>query len=576
MFLTPNFFNNYLRERGLGNQIYAAMKNDDYSDVVMAALSVLEESGSLPTIEKENKCEKRSDKYREEGNIAFKVGNVYRTLEFYNRALMYAPKTSRAIKLAYSNRSAILFKMEQFSKCLIDIETCCKLGCPTDIESKLIKRKNEATKRSKLENSTASLLTSYFKDYFKFDLKSNTSIPCASSDIEVIKGDDFKIVAAKDIKVGTPLALEDSFVSCNNEKNIPFSCHYCHKMSLNLIPCEGCCLVLFCSEECKEICLKEYHSIECQIMEVIQSIAFSTMAKLMVKGTLKFVQMCGSWKKVISSSHCTGADRIRISSEQDMYDVNNKFSVLNFNDNRLFVHGSMHSASFVCATFIYYLERISGYLPSSFDERKLAKKALGRIMMYFSLYASPTPVNLRVSDTKNRKSFLNPISNHGWYPLIGKLKESCIPNLFVINLNKKMLLIALKPIKKGSELTVSHIGHYLLYDEEPHVRNSISFDLFGNVCNCIICTGEWKSQKKQFSLTEKQLNLYKERFLHEDVLINIMRIPNVFKKICNVLACLSDVSFSEEYVHVFNNSFFRLISAYQEFVCANVVFDRIR
>ncbi|CAK1587241.1 unnamed protein product [Parnassius mnemosyne] len=552
------------------------MKNDDYSDVVMAALSVLEESGSLPTIEKENKCEKRSDKYREEGNIAFKVGNVYRTLEFYNRALMYAPKTSRAIKLAYSNRSAILFKMEQFSKCLIDIETCCKLGCPTDIESKLIKRKNEATKRSKLENSTASLLTSYFKDYFKFDLKSNTSIPCASSDIEVIKGDDFKIVAAKDIKVGTPLALEDSFVSCNNEKNIPFSCHYCHKMSLNLIPCEGCCLVLFCSEECKEICLKEYHSIECQIMEVIQSIAFSTMAKLMVKGTLKFVQMCGSWKKVISSSHCTGADRIRISSEQDMYDVNNKFSVLNFNDNRLFVHGSMHSASFVCATFIYYLERISGYLPSSFDERKLAKKALGRIMMYFSLYASPTPVNLRVSDTKNRKSFLNPISNHGWYPLIGKLKESCIPNLFVINLNKKMLLIALKPIKKGSELTVSHIGHYLLYDEEPHVRNSISFDLFGNVCNCIICTGEWKSQKKQFSLTEKQLNLYKERFLHEDVLINIMRIPNVFKKICNVLACLSDVSFSEEYVHVFNNSFFRLISAYQEFVCANVVFDRIR
>ncbi|CAG4942619.1 unnamed protein product [Parnassius apollo] len=207
------------------------MKNDDYSDVVMAALHVLEESGSLPNIERENKCEKRSDKYREEGNIAFKVGDVNRVLEFYNRALMFAPKNSRAIQLAYSNRSAILFKMGQFRACLIDVETCCKLGCPTDIESKLIKRKNEATVRSEMENLSANLLTGYFKDCFKFDFKSNTPIRCASSDIEVMKGDAFKVVAAKDIKVGTPLALEDSFVSSNSEKNVPFSCHYCHKMS---------------------------------------------------------------------------------------------------------------------------------------------------------------------------------------------------------------------------------------------------------------------------------------------------------------------------------------------------------
>ncbi|CAG4942607.1 unnamed protein product [Parnassius apollo] len=212
MFHVPEFFNNYLRERGLLNQIYAAMKSDDYSDVVMAALHVLEDSGSLPKIEKENKCEKRSDKYREEGNIAFKVGDVNRALEFYNRALMFAPKNSRAIKLAYSNRSAILFKLEQFRACLIDIETCYKLGCPTDIESKLIKRKKEATKRSEMENMSANnLLTGFIKDCFKFDFKSNTSIPCASSDIEFIKGDAFKVVAAKDFKVGTPLVLEDSF-----------------------------------------------------------------------------------------------------------------------------------------------------------------------------------------------------------------------------------------------------------------------------------------------------------------------------------------------------------------------------
>ncbi|CAG4942623.1 unnamed protein product [Parnassius apollo] len=456
MFHMPKFFNNYLRERGLVNQIYAAMENDDYSHVVMAALYVLEESGSLPKMEKENKCEKRSDKYREEGNIAFKVGNLNKALEFYNRALMFAPKNSRAIKLAYSNRSAILFKLKQFRACLIDIETCYKLGCPTDIQSKLIKRKKEATKLSKIENKTVNFCTDYFKDCFKFDVNCNTHIPCASSNIEVMKEDAFKVVAAKDIKVGTPLALEDSFVSCNNEENIQFSCHHCHKMSLNLIPCEDCCLVLFCSEECKEMCLKEYHNIECQIMEVIQNVAFSPMAKLMIIGTLKFVQMCGSWKKVISSSHCTGGDRIRISSEQEMYDVNNKFSVLNFDDNRLFVHGSMYSASFVCATVIYHLERIPCYFPQSIDERILAKNALARIMMYFCLYAPPTPVNLRVLDIINKKAFFNPIPNHGWYPLIGKLKESCSPNVFAINLNKKMLLIALKPIKKGSELTVSH------------------------------------------------------------------------------------------------------------------------
>ncbi|KPI93605.1 SET and MYND domain-containing protein 4 [Papilio xuthus] len=458
MFSMPSAHQQYLRDRGLISEIYAAMDSDDYADVVMAAFHALEKSDGFPRVPHVYKCEEKSNEYRNLGNIAFKTGSHKEALQCYNAALMHAPNNSRAMKLAYSNRSAVFQNNNQYNACKVDIEHCFQLGCPPDIVEKLKKRMASVKMYSNIEAMAMSELKSNFAGVFKFGAERNAQIPCVSANVEVVKKDSsVKIVAAKDIKVGTLLALEPSFVSCNSEENVAFSCHYCHKMSLNLIPCDRCCFVMFCDEECKKLCLKEFHNIECQIMELIEAHICSPMAKLMVKGGIKMVQLCESWEEINKISRCTGSKRIPTASVQEMFDVGNKLSVLTYNDDTLFVHGSMYVASFFCATIIYYLEKVPTFFPRLLGERKMARESMGRLLMYFALHPEPTQVTLTVSNRNSSITYSHPHINHGWYPFVGKLRHSCTPNVIVSNLNKTAALIALQPIEKGTELTVSYM-----------------------------------------------------------------------------------------------------------------------
>lgn len=71
-----------------------------------------------------------------------------------------------------------------------------------------------------------------FVDNF-FKLKSiNVDAPCATPDVDVIvESGQVKVVAAKDIRVGTLLVNETAFMAATHSKNVTTSCHYCLRMS---------------------------------------------------------------------------------------------------------------------------------------------------------------------------------------------------------------------------------------------------------------------------------------------------------------------------------------------------------
>ncbi|XP_068617780.1 SET and MYND domain-containing protein 4-like [Battus philenor] len=571
MFNLPSHFNQYLQETRFADEIYNAMALDDYSEVVLAAYNILEKTDNFPKISKVNKSEEKSNRYRDEGNKEFKSGNINKAMEYYNKALMYAPKHSRSELLVYSNRSAILNKVNLFSACVVDIEMCFKLGCPQDLLDKLNNRLKHALVDSENEKKYAEKLGSYCHNFYKISGKNNPEIPCASTDIEVNEKDNVKkIVAAKDIKIGTVLAKESSFVSSTNQENYPFACHYCQKMSLNLIPCYDCCFVLFCNENCRELCHEEYHSVECQIMEIIEEICISPMAKLMVKGVIKFVKMSSSWKEVISNSHCTGSNRISISTVQEMFDVGNKLSILSFADDKIFIYGSMYDASFVCATIIYYLEKLPRFLSGLLGEKRRAKQALARMMMYFAIYVEPTPIISTVANKKLDIAYHHPQKNYGWYPFIGKLKKSCTPNVMVSYLNKKAVLIALRPIKKGSELTC---GNMPREDHSLHSNNCQLFVLNGKVCKCIVCSGDWRKLSDKCILTEKQRDIYINKFLNQNNKINILTLPHVLPNTIEVMTKLNNVTFSNEY-RLVCEIFCKCLITCEEFLAGNIILDQ--
>lgn len=77
---------------------------------------------NIATSDEEHKSEVLSEKYRKQGNEHFCKKDYRTALEFYTLAITYAPKSSNALTLAFSNRSAIFYDLKRFEQCLLDLD----------------------------------------------------------------------------------------------------------------------------------------------------------------------------------------------------------------------------------------------------------------------------------------------------------------------------------------------------------------------------------------------------------------------------------------------------------------------
>lgn len=288
-----------------------------------------------------------------------------------------------------------------------------------------------------------------FVDNF-FKLRSiNVDAPCATSDVDVIvESGQVKVVAAKDIRVGTLLVNETAFMAATHSKNVTTSCHYCLRMSPDSIPCEGCCKAMFCDENCKEKSMLEGHDVECKIVDIIVD-----DIKLPFQTVLKIRRLCSSWDEFIAVSKDLGADGEKNEITAKIFG-SNKFSVLKPRTDKPFVHGRMFNRCMCIVNIIHYLETRTSFFPECSEEREAAIRAVARIFLYLCLYCTPVRM-LHV--THCAKVELHDFTNRGYFPLIGNLDHSCTPNTYVIGLRNSAALFALKPIKKGELLTFSYM-----------------------------------------------------------------------------------------------------------------------
>lgn len=439
------------------------MKSKDLSDVAMIALEAMRKTSTMPGIIREVKSEEKSNTHRVAGNKAFSDQKFQLALVLYNKALLHAPVNSRALKLAYSNRSALLFKFDLFSATLKDIEQCFSLGCPDDVVEKLKKRKQDCTAKLWQEKLNDGIFTSSYADeYFSMKEERNLEIPCASSSVGVLlsETDIPKIVAAKDMKIGTLCAIETAFVSETMKYNHYYSCYYCHKMTTNLIPCDKCCFALFCDSHCKTQCMKDFHSVECLVIGSIQSLGGLGNTTVALKAGIKMKNLYRNWDEFVAATQVVGRDRIRQSSINEIYDLKSKTAMLSYDDERYLKYGKMYNNAFHAAIVLHHLEHETSFFPDDTKSKRKAMKAFARLFMALVLfYPTTMMVDMCMMCHENGESSMGPhgYPNRGWFAFAGKLKHSCDANLLTIAVNKKVALIALKPIKKGQELTISHL-----------------------------------------------------------------------------------------------------------------------
>ncbi|CAH2093206.1 unnamed protein product [Euphydryas editha] len=550
MYHRPCVFYDFLSTNNLIDEIYDAMDKDDLSEILVTAMKILKTTNNHRPLNTIIKSAQISEGYRNEGNIMYK-NNDYKAFLIYNQAILTAPKNSRQLKLAISNRSALLYKLKAYKACLRDIDTCFEMGCPDDILIKLKKRRKDVKKLIAVEDFKQKYLHSCVDKFINCNIKRHPLVPCASTHVEFTGSDSPKIVAARDIKPGSVVSCEKAYISSTDYNYTLTACYYCQKHALHLIPCDNCCFAMFCDNICKDTCYHEYHKWECSIMEAKFNCQ-NPMANLMLKIVLKIRSKCMSWKELIDASYSTGLDRMRTSSIGEIYNGNNLFSVLSVRNDKPFVYGILYNASFICAGLLLYLEEIPSFYPRDSNEKRKAMRALGRIMLFISIYQTPMPLFQHITNPITVETYaLNNVVNFGIFPFTGKLKKSCKPNLLVLNKNNELISIALRTIKSGEELTTSFQQHLLDAPFISHDRNVYNFLYYGNVCDCSICKGHDISNAKG-QLTTYQKKYYRDlNFSEIDKNLNPVHVCYAYNKLLEALDVLADVPYSDEYKEVY-------------------------
>lgn len=157
-----------------------------------------------PTVINAGKSDEESDRLRAEGNKCYQKKILDKALKLYNLSIMAAthpalavaekhekqPNDScvnesersgkectqsdleeyRSLSLGYANRSAVLLELEQYDKCICDIEAALRYGYPKLLHSKLAERKAKCLIALKRKSEAKEVLESALKDLVELSL----------------------------------------------------------------------------------------------------------------------------------------------------------------------------------------------------------------------------------------------------------------------------------------------------------------------------------------------------------------------------------------------------------------------
>lgn len=434
------------------------------ADKVLFVNKLLHELNLLPEALVVEKSESLSSYYRCLGNQHFQKSNDYKAWQYYNLSLLYSPLNSHNYSFAIANRSAVLYSLKRYQECLNDIEKVFSQKYPLKLRDKLLKR----------QASCNQMLLKHPPDQFIIKKKEinalleikgeiDKSYVCASTALEVVYNEAMgrHVIAKENIVPGQVLAKEKPYFALLLKNQFLVSCAYCLSRSGNLYPCRSCCFVLYCSTECAENAWKEYHNIECPIMATLIDMEFTKLELLALRTVIKARSQYSDWKSLCTAiedtesrnnTHLHGHTKV---NDKWVYDSQYYPSI-----HSLATNMEKRSVSDIfqkCVTAAVYLHLLKGYtgfLEASTDDSD-SVQCTAKLLLHH-IMTSPTNMHGITCNIEDGNGNYTEELNVGSapYAFLSLLNHSCAPN--VVRYNKlgsgEMMLIALRPIKKGMQL----------------------------------------------------------------------------------------------------------------------------
>ncbi|VVD06120.1 unnamed protein product [Leptidea sinapis] len=524
------------------------MKDCDLSDEIEKCKT----GGDFPV----KKCIERAKEGKEEGNKCVQKGDWVKALYCYNQSILDMPqKETEELSILFANRSAALNHLQRYEEALADIRRCLSLGYPRHLRYKVYERKarcllvlkrnqeairafqdtisalDEASslskeKRQKMRTDAKLMLEVLNKGMSlagnpkdpepikkappkpKISSKSNPEYP-AASDAITIDYDESKgryAIAARDVQAGETVLVEKPHSGVLLAEYARTHCQNCFIRCPIPMACPKCPNVVFCSENCQEIALKSYHGYECQILPLIWksgcSITCHIALRMITQNTKKYFE--DLYKNL----------DFKLSGQYKTNDYKNIFHLV-AHENKRTKQDFLHRTQM--ATFLMKLLDISGYLDGKPREKCVGIDEMKTMAITenrendVELFGALLLKNLQVLQFNAHEVFElqcpkpkkdhNIIKHQGKsvfvagavYPTLALFNHSCEPSVVRYFCGSRVVVRAVKNIKKGDEVAENYGPIFTTVPKEKRkadLKERYWFD-----CSCIPCEQDWPLYK---------------------------------------------------------------------------------
>ncbi|XP_044253160.1 uncharacterized protein LOC123004111 [Tribolium madens] len=455
---------------------------------------------------KDEKDDKKAKKHKEKGDKLFATGAYSKALQCYTRSVMKA-KSPEVLAMAYANRSAALFKLEQFEEALSDVERALSGDYPENLKPSLV------TRREKLLGFMGAHgpAFNFFESVPEIpEDQKNASIPGASSCIE-IKPDEKsrrRVFAARKIEIGEIIAVEKPFTFTLAAADL-YHCHECYQLCYNPIPCEICSQSLYCGEECRENAREKYHQYECPILISLKNMVGKHKAFLLAI-KMSFI----------------------IPDEDDAPEVYALVENLNRKNS-----DEVFTTALIAALMYHLVKTYTGKFPE--DDSEAENKFKHFLMIHLRICLThaagidelcPNQASEGQEPGQELLRFKSETVGCALYPFYALFRHVCCPNVFAHHHGTKRVLRAIRTIQEGQECFVSYGPYYVEHSKEERQNRLLSQYHFN--CKCKACEEDWPQlDLNPYYLTSRQDLEFVAKIRDANVEAAIEEVPRFLRRL---------------------------------------------
>ncbi|KAK7072872.1 hypothetical protein SK128_011166 [Halocaridina rubra] len=469
-----------------------------------------------PKIPISRKSKEDSEKFRKEGNKAFEKKNRSEALKLYNKSIVNAPHPplrigddiqadsqqkpdyeTEALSLAYANRSAVLFELQQYEDCLSDIQRAMENGYPENLRQKLIKRKESCS--IALNNPSGErkrLLTRYLVKPPRIS-ESNPAIPSLSNSVKMAVSSSVGryLVAQREIKPGEVLAVEEIYCKSMTHQYLQTHCNTCFIRCLIPLPCPTCSEIVFCSNECREEGLSGQHRLECNILPYLGTMNTSMIIpyKILTRTPFRHLKKLLQLYKEEKESKMAGALGFNARGIYDSEDYRTMCCLVTNQEKR-----DQRSLFTICAgAFIltkllllnqeYFLDEMGSYCEPTQDDIVV----VGGALFYHVMSDLSNGHRYGELQASGGSDGAPEIQNIGaWIsPTLSLANHSCDQSVITCNKGNLGVMTAIQTILPGQEVTTGYLKGYGA--QSVSIRREILAKHYHFECSCPACKENW-------------------------------------------------------------------------------------